>query len=57
MTAKLGPKQLLMITYFLKDNKWATSKELKDFFKDKLSNKTITTTLKLNNLPATPVLI
>lgn len=50
MTIKLGPKQLLMITYFLKDNELTSSKELKDFFKDKISDKTIITTLKLNKL-------
>lgn len=47
---KLGPKQLLMITYFLTKNEWTTTRELKDFFKDKISNKTITTTLKMNKL-------
>jgi len=50
MTKKLGSKQLLMITYFLKkENKWATPKEIKEYFKKKISNKTITNTLKCND--------
>lgn len=50
MTIKLGHKQLLMITYFLTDNRWTPQKELKEFFKNKMSDKTIITTLKLNKL-------
>ena len=50
MTKKLGSKQLLMVTYFLTENKWTTPKELKVFFKDNISNKTITNTLKLNEV-------
>lgn len=51
MTSRLGPKQLLMITYFLENNnKWATPKDIKTRFKKDISVKTITETLKYNDI-------